>query len=467
VARVKPATAIRLFGEPDDHLRFAVLLAAAAAETDPRVRETDAYRTSTAASSAWRDRESALWALVERGSKPLAQVVDVDALDPGRTTAATFWDDRTFQRERRSLLIQVLSAVEHGRLTVRRTFPSSRRVTDTLTSMGEWTDPADPIAPAVRGVRDWLLHTEKLSAQDLERIVSSLGLEANQHLLAIAYDSLPFKAREVAKRSSILRGAQRLNGVLGPFVVGEDLPRADVDLLTRAAFLVPAGGNMVEMPRPIRSFLQPLAELSSPERVVADHRRLGQEDFTHRPIAEQLEVHHHAVRGGDVDRAKATAKFYGADLRELAFRLSVEQQDYRGAAELYRHIVETIDANDAYAWEYLAYNSALSVGQEGLAAHGPEIRKAYERAFALEPQNPLFHGRLLAFRVRLGEEVISEIHGGMAAYVSATAPDALSFFAEPILKALESSGQDADLERISSRWGQELARFERLQSFCT
>jgi hypothetical protein len=127
------------------------------------------------------------------------------------------------------------------------------------------------------------------------------------------------------------------------------------------------------------------------------------------------------------------------------------------AAELFQEVVDRFDATDAYAWEYLGYNLARAND----ASQNERILKAYERAYNLWRKNPLYHGRLLGFRGKLGMYVAPEVMRGLDRYVSEyrDESDAVSYFAETALTGLRRGGQQAQLDEILSRRRSILERF--------
>lgn len=132
-----------------------------------------------------------------------------------------------------------------------------------------------------------------------------------------------------------------------------------------------------------------------------------------------------------IEEAFETATFYATDLRELAIRLS-KRNDWKSASGVYRKIVDKLDPDDAYAWEYLAYNLV----RLDPVQHADDILSAYAKAHDLDPTNPLYHGRLLGFRGRLGQEIRSEFQNAIALYNWR----GVDRFASEVLKSLKRGG---------------------------
>jgi tetratricopeptide (TPR) repeat protein len=203
------------------------------------------------------------------------------------------------------------------------------------------------------------------------------------------------------------------------------------------------------MPRAVRAHLLPLAKFGDPDILERQHQAWGSAALDELSLDQQLETHFHAVQGGKLDDAVRTARYYATDLRALALRFSRDER-YHEAAELYRKIVDEFDPEDAYAWEHLGVNLALASGlgplSEDLAA---EIRNAYVRAFGYDPQNPLYHGRLLGFRARLGEDVRAEAQRGLKRYLVKYGDQsrAISHFIEPVAEGMSVNmfGQGATI----------------------
>ena len=94
------------YGDPDDHLRWTVLLAHALGKSVPGVQAREAVETCLKRDKvSWSQRLDAFSYLLERTpslerDRPRALLVDLDALDPGPLPPEALWDDRDFRRQR-------------------------------------------------------------------------------------------------------------------------------------------------------------------------------------------------------------------------------------------------------------------------------------------------------------------------------------------------------------------------------
>jgi len=391
------------FGEPDDHLRLSVLIA------DKLGRESgtlnDEAKSCMRQKSTWAERKSALEQVMLRARPKQAQrfvaaIVDLDALVPEREEPQSRWDDWDFTAQRRQLFDLLCHAIERKEWLAIRPRPRSdvnqrlphEFVTIAATSYrkevnrrydgGRVAKLAKKMGSEYLPMFDWLLNEKKwLHIDDAEGIFDEGKAPALQrHLLISICELLPTTALEAAIAISALRGPQVVNGFLGPFELVSDrqalaeakLSRADIESLRRCGFLQPAAwvdSAHVYMPNVIRRHLQGFGFVGAPSEQRARHSWLSN------PIAfknesqlpADLEMHFHAIRGGELKRAKETSHYYGADLRELAYqrsmlgaeacktarRLSEAASLFRQAAEIYQYSINDFDSDDAYAHEYL------------------------------------------------------------------------------------------------------------------
>ncbi|WP_224361244.1 hypothetical protein [Hyalangium versicolor] len=318
-------------------------------------------------------------------------------------------------------------------------------------------------APECRPVVSWLLQRQLLKPQELVDIVETVD-DFNAHVLAVAYDALPSSCQDAAKVLSAVRPAQHLNGSLGAFefsqeVGAERVPRKAVTQLLEGGLLQQAPGeapDKVYMPRFIRTMVARHARFSMTDVIRQTHEWLSAQPLEGSSTDEKIEIHFHAVQAGNIERAKSTAAFYGNELRSLATYLSKARQDHSRAAELFELLVKEFDEQDPYSWEYLGYNLARAHG----GMKRDKIRDAYRRAHSLVPNNPLYHGRWLGFRGELGEPVLSDFEKGLKRYIQEFGDEeAVSYFAEAVLRGLKRGHQEGQLSQIFSRWGTTLDRF--------
>jgi hypothetical protein len=470
------------FGDRDDPQRLAVLLAEHFGAAFPDSVEIGRRaRSCLDPQSSWRDRRLHLgdiFALAaEQHSGHFAALADIDALAP---RGAEEWDADPSIAMRRDLYHLVLEAIERGGWLVFRTSPS-RLVSADLARLDveetyapdravvPYPEEANPYAPEVRPIAAWLTQRGLLRPRDLSRIVANVE-DFDEHLVDLANEALPPSARDAGKLLSAVRPPQHLNGALGPFAfaagrpTATSIPRADVEALRTGGFLQPgADPSTLRMPRLVRDLLRRFAQLAMAGETGRLHERLAALPIESERMAEKVEIHHHAVVARDVERAKATALFYGTELRDLGTQISREAHQERDrakfvrAAEVFQYVLDTFDRTDAYAWEYLGYNLARS--REAAQQH--RVLQAYENAHRLWPDNPLYHGRLLGFRGQLGQDIVADFATWLDRYVNkfGGAGDAVSFFAEAALDGLRRGNQRLQLRRIASQKRVFLERF--------
>ena len=484
---------VMAYGDQDDHLRITALLASLLADrVDPR-----AVQTCTSPRTSWRDRRTALEELLREAQADrngaTVRLVDPDALDLGDMSPATRWDDASFRSERGELFDVLRASFRMGGWELVR--PEPRASTTSKLDPGyeivesapalQASSTADEqrldaiasavLAPALRPLVDAMIAAGQLYARQAARMLeaSSAGA-ADDLVLEIAYDMLSVDAIDAAKRLSLLRGPQVWNGVAGPFRLEDDgragateqppsVPREAAHELVRGGWIdvhgAAVGGHRFLMGNPIRRFLQARAEVTHVERVLEDHRWLaGREPVS---VVEGVEAHHHAVASGDSDLAIRTARYYGADLRTLAVARSKEGR-FDDAARLFGVIIEDFDDKDAYAWEYKGYNLALAHRDPPIPPPVEQgIRAAYDTACRLQPNNPLYRGREIGFRARMGERVLADL-GRYLQRFSRDGDEAVSYLAKPVLDAMRQADR---LEVARSHWARPLLRHPDLGTF--
>lgn len=234
------------------------------------------------------------------------------------------------------------------------------------------------------------------------------------------------------------------------------LAAPDVKRLREAGFLL-CSGTTCEMPAVIRRqwYARSRADRTEAE-ISADHARIC-DHIRAASIEEEIEAHHHAVQSGDLERAKQTAKYYGADLRSLAYQLGRraalqnDQAMFLRAAEVYRTVVREFDAQDAYSWEYYALNLARAhaADAEGI---GDEVEAAYQRAHALAPHNPLFHGRLVGFQITRSLYDRNAVERSLTRYRMAQGSSAVSYFGQAVINGLRLAGNAAEASALARAW---------------
>lgn len=463
----------RAYGDLDDHLRLTTLIADCLGQ-GPELEER--RQACLSRNCAWSDRIGALSDILLMAAKrhptgSIAVLADIDALDPGIRRQADLWDDRALRAQRSEFLQAFLAAVDSGGWVVARTSATSRLVSDQLaeTAAAPLAAPKAPalVSPDSQPIADWLVRQDMMSERDLERSVEAATGDVDDHVTSIAYDCLDRQARATGRRLSTLRPPQRANGAISVFRINDDrddetvVSREGVQALRECGFLQVEDSDLVRMPRLVRRFLAAQARLVDGERVQEDHRLLvgaGSADV----LSDQLEAHYHAIEGADVEAALATTRYYGSDLRRLAFQLS-QVERFGRAAEIYQFIVDEIDREDSYAWEYLAFNKAMALRRRRSADDERDILGAYRTAAELDSSNPLYRGRLIGFRAELGESVERDFSRSMAEFSRPSAPpEAVSYFAEAVLLGLRRGSQEEQSRTIVEKWGVELRRHPRL-----
>lgn len=455
---------LEAFGEPDDHLRLSTLIADVVTTSEVVTKTLDPAAAATLRGVArrltddrgprsWRDRRTDFADVARLMPSGTVGMRDPDAFAETYTfDDSADWDDETLCRERGEFFETLMAPIARGAIELERTSPDprfSKRLAGAAVSVKDaQADPADPYAslvgPDARGALGWLIREEHLAEDAVDELIEDgVGPALDRHLLLVTYDHLRPAARAAAYRLAVLRGEQALNGAIGPFAVqakpaAAAVTRAQVGDLLACGFLrrtTPDG--RVRMPRIVRDVVLARADAEDPDAVVEDHKlafaHLEQLDEPSQ-IASMIECHHHAVHGLLVKQAIATARFYATDLRELAILLSRREQ-WNDAAAVYREIVE-LDPADAYAWEYLGYNLVRAQRQSKKSID--EILKAYEMAHAIEPANPLYHGRLLGFRGRIGQDVRAEFEHWIDIYTW----NGVDRFASEVLKGLRRGNHD-------------------------
>lgn len=475
------------YGDRDDHLRLAVLIAAVfskAARGEERSLADLCLRRET----SWRERLDAVTELLDRlprrPSAPAHVFVDVDALYTGRLEIPARWDDGDFAVARAEFLATIIAAVARGGWVLARSAPT-QNVSDALEAAGLAVPresggdaKSDPIVlraqPEARPVLGWLLDRGILTPSTaLEAAEGAGGDPLTEYLVFLAYDSLPPSARRLAARLAVLRPPQHLNSeAYGPYTLGAETGQEETGNISQRSLarLIECGfvqsfrgdPHLARMPRGVRRSLLAYTARLNREELLAQHEALAAPDLGHERVEGRIETHHHAVLAGNVERAVATTLYYVNDLREVAYRLSHEQQ-FDAAAKLYDVIVHA-DPGDAYAWEYLGYNLARA-NQPRSPELASRIVAAYENASHLEEHNPLFRGRLLGFRGEIGEDIVPELAQWFVRYEQLWGAAGLSYFGEGVLEGLRRGGRDAMLEAVKARWRRPLLRAPRLERF--
>jgi tetratricopeptide (TPR) repeat protein len=446
------------YGDRDDPIRLLVLLAAHAAS----LLGVDAKHCLDPTVAWWKKRDELddLLDRVKSYDGTFAILVDLDALSP---TPRDPLEDPSIHRMQVDMFDLLCRAIDRGGWIVMRPSPVGL-VSERLSAIAAEESNDDgasiesaALAPDVRPIARWLMAKGRLGDDDLHRVLETES-SPNDYILSSGIAALPSRAIQAARRISILRPPSRINGTFGPFAWGSgegdfELDRASVDELFNSGFLQPTSigsRNELRMARSVRSEMgrapHEWAErahlwLAKRDRDVTDPERI-------------LEAHHHAVRSGDMELAKATATLHGYELRALATARSREL-DFEGAAKLFRYLVEAFEPTDAYSWEYLGYNLARWDMQDDIfGRHYEEIRAAYQRAHELDPNNPLYHGRWLGYQAECRRDITRELERGITKYLRDydAHDDGLSLFAMPVLDGLRRGRRSDELDGLIAKW---------------
>lgn len=464
---IRPDGAITALGDPDDHLRLAVLLGRAAQQ---RGHDTDDAR-GCVDEQTWSGKLAHLTELIDSPALRGLVLQDIDALWQGNVSGPAAWADSAFRRERSKLFEVMTQGAATGRWHLIRPVPQPS-VTEALHAAGILADPAGSnladIAPEIRPLARALLERgviDEFGLEDMIEAAAALDSDPSQTLISLADESLSGLARDAAFRLSLSRLEQPWNGVIGPYALAQaaswadasaevhSLPRdAVVELI--AAGLLHADAHRARMPRLVRSYYERRAWATGDiDARVEHHWLMGRSEAGEGCDSEQLiERHHHAVEAEDWDAALASARYYLQDLRQLATRIGRRPGlgSKRQAALIFARITRR-DPHDAYAWEYYGYNLA-QVGPPT-----PMIEHAYDKASELEPDNPLYRGRLMGWRGCQGVDVVDETRHRISEYGISSV--AASWFAYQVLQGLARGRQHDQLARLREALG--ASRVER------
>lgn len=453
------------YGDEDDHLRLSVLIAQEFGTLTPSARDT-CFRPD----APWTERLEAVEQLLAAGRAAasggiLGTLVDPDALVPPSRDDP--WEDPSFRRERSDFLRLLLRSVRSGGWVVVRPWPSPSLASEFEELVTDDESAEDSLlgalAPAVRPLARWLRMRGELSERSLKRLIDQVE-DPSREVLTETFRVIPAATARVAERLALLRPPQAVNGVFGPFRLSDDstpdsIPPGAVARLRETGVLqsFPNGKPALFMPAAIRRAWCDLGRSSRPEEDLgADHVWLGN---TYGPGVEtEIEAHHHAVEAGSLESAVKTATYYGSDLRLLGFRFgraAAERKDqtlFKKAAEVYRLVVTRFDRLDAYSWEYFGYNLARAHRDHLPSDVAKTIEDAYEEAHKLAPGNPLFHGRLVGFRVSRGSYDRSEVDHLLGRYRMSDGMPGVAFFGQMIVDGLRRSNRHDLADDLATRW---------------
>ncbi|MEZ4239257.1 MAG: hypothetical protein R3F59_24505 [Myxococcota bacterium] len=506
---------VDLYGDSDDHVRAAADLARQAVSTPAEGDLASCLDPRT----PWADRAEALRAGLPALPGPV-EVRDPDALlsspalDAGDTDSPT-WDDHLDQRPRRIFLDVLLDVVARcPSWTLVRTSRDPRlseplrdrqiraNIAEPGQSINDLQLSLNQVDPVCVPIARALVHDEVLSVQAVRRMVDAGGPAAGLDLVAVAVDTVLPRQRTLLRRLASLRDEQDVNGVVGPFSwapsTGDHaVEPADFDRLVRRGLVVRVGSRW-RVPRQVREQVELQARALDADGTRALHGWLAR----WRPESSP-ERHHHAVNAEDLDLAAATLPGYASHIKWLGYTWSrraavltmpERQRLFLQAAEAYRTVVRH-DVEDAYAWEYLGYNLARAweVVREGDGAgdgfgwgsgagagsgagwgdgsgyggggwdagpHAAEIERAFTTACNLDPDNPLYRGRWLAWTHR--PDLVPKFGQWLATFDQLSGESGIRWFADPVLRGLLRRRDRFALHEIDRRFGTVLRRSSRL-----
>jgi hypothetical protein len=435
--------AVFAYGDPDDAYRLCGALASMArSETDIKPLVSLCHSRG----SSWDERLGAIEGLLEAGALERVIFVDPDALFPGVIEDASRWSDSLMRRERDELFKVLLrSGLRHGWRFV-RTQPTASGLPETAAET--YPEPSPELRPSARWLRERGLLPPKAWSADLTR-------EDIDHLvLAALADTLDSELEGAAMRLALVRPVQTVNGTVGPYPkAGGERAVPIVHLSELAARgVVALKGHEFRMPRRFRSHFLALAEAVGPFDSTEEHRWLAR-----RPNSPMVEKHFHAVVGGEVQVAMDTGAWYTNDLRLSTFRLTA-QGKYKEAAALY-DFIRRADSRDSYAHEYYAWSLWCNRTWENDLTERRLIRDAYAQAHALDPGNPLYHGRYLGFRAQCGENVTLELAREVRRMTTEGRSEVtIKWFTHPVVKGIVSGPREQDMVTLEREFGKRRTR---------
>ncbi len=452
---------LRAYGEQDEPERLVVLIADAFSQYD----RDGLVEICLSKRSGWKERTAAFTDLLLAPRGHGLVVIDPDA-----------WFSPSIRRDEpdrrlNDVLAPLEIAIARGGWTLVRTtrergLPDGLRQLPTE-NVGEMRT-LDALAPSSQTIAKALLERRFLHPDDIESICEQVA-EPDLHVIRLAYDSLSFEERAVARRLSTWRGSSHVNGSCGSFLWGslDDLssvPRGPVQALWQIGLLQADRRDRPDdlvMPRRVRAYVARQAQFLAEEEVRQVHRRCAESLATIAITPElKIERYVHAVSSGDIELSLQTAEYSAAPLKVLARDLS-EAKRWAEAVRIFEVVIEDFDADDAYAWEYLGYNLARWDDTDGRSGrNAARIRQAYTRAHELAPYMTLYHGRWLGYRAELGEDVEREAVASFARVSVEYGGDAdkLSYLIRPVVAGLRRSGQEEAATRIEETWSVRLGR---------
>lgn len=428
----------------DAHLRLAVLLALQAPACDDR-------QIALSPETSWTSRREALLGALRRRQQPLA-LIDPDVLYLGHTPED--FQDMTGRRERDQAFRLILDLWAEKGWRLLRTSPRGP-VTRELSQREVVAPPREDeeallprLSPDLRPLVRWLVGARQLDARTLRALVDEAE-DPEEALFSLFEDVAGFQTTQAVRRLSFLREIHPLNGVAGPFGPEQaGLLQVPAHILSRTkasgALATLEDEHRFWMPTALRKRMALRFEQVEPDAAQALRLALANALAGQSETAD-LEAHRQAVLAEDEALAFQTARFFVSDLRHIAIRCSARKTltGYRDAARIYRRILQS-DPTDAYAHHYLAYNLERAESPDQDA-----IRGAYQASCDLTNRvafNPLYHGRRLAFQLKLGQNVRPELDQRLTQTIEAYGTQAASWLILPVRRTMQPN-QWAELLR--------------------
>jgi hypothetical protein len=462
IIRGNPAEEPGVFGDPDDHLRLAVVFGRLAEKRGLRGDEVRACQSEP----RWGERLEALKRLLRRDDLAGITFHDIDALAVGQHGASTTWDDARLVDARRATFEVLADAAVRLQWTLVRPAPGTS-TNQALRIRGVKVEATPVLAPELEQILAALLTKGVLTPGQWEDEVDAAQARddnANLALLAKADSLLSAEARDAALHLALPRGEQPWNGVAGPFTLADELLNTG-DALAKPTLsrqgaieladlgLLHSCGGRIRMPRVAREFYAARAAHTGD----VDHDRV--QAWLARTVVPagdagdiDLERHHHAILSGDATLALEPGFPYRQDLRILGTNIGRQGglANWRAAFKVFEFILQH-DPEDAYAWEYSGYNLALANPDSRSPELRARVQRAYEQAVRYDGDNPLFLGRLLGWRGQWGGDVVDELHHHILAL--GTRSVAAVWLAHQALSGLRRGKQFDQLSRLRAQLG--------------
>ncbi len=437
----KPA--VFAFGDPDDAYRICGALASIARQNTDNAA---AIATCHSRNSSWKQRIEAVEEMLDEGALEGVLFIDPDALFPGIVDDASRWSDASMRIERDALFTVLVRGGKRHRWKFIRTLPDND-ITALEPVPGDRPEPSPELRPAARWLRErGILRSRSwgdFTQEDIDHVV-----------LAGLADSLDTALETTAMRLALVRPVETINGAVGPYPtsgVSRIVCREHLEDLA-ARGIVSVRENRFRMPRRFRRHFLALATAMRSFVAAQEHEWLAV-----RPGTSVPERHFHAIRSGDVLLAIGTSHWYSNDLRLMTFALTAEKR-FKEASDIY-DFIRISDEKDAYAHEYFGWSLWKHQMWQNDDMEREKILDAYTKAHQLDPGNPLYHGRLLRFRIECGENVLREFVQHVRKMTQESRSEsAIKWFTHPVVRIFKSRSKTEDLKSLEDTFGKTLVR---------